>query len=124
VLVAGSTEELKSHHQAVGKALAYMAEHLQEQMTLQELAAQACVSPSHLCRLFREEMGMSPMNFLTLLRVEKSKLVLAKRQGSVKEAWGASGFDGLRTFQREFKKWVGCTPMEYRKGVLPQPKRS
>jgi len=67
---------------------------------------------------------MSPMQFLALLRVEKSKLVLADRQGSVKEAWGDSGFGDLRTLEREFKKWVGCTPIEYRQKALEQRKGS
>ena len=123
-VLEGSTEPLKQYHPKVAKALACLADHFQEKITLQGLAAQAYVSRSHLGRLFREEMGVSPMRFLTLLRVEKSKLMLADRWCSVTDACEASGFPDSRALERAFKNWVGCTPMEYRKKALRQPKRS
>jgi two-component system response regulator YesN len=64
------------------------------------------------------------MQFLALLRVEKAKIVLADRQRNVTDAWHASGFVDLRTFEREFKKWVGCSPKEHRRKVLARLKRS
>jgi AraC-like DNA-binding protein len=64
------------------------------------------------------------MQFLALLRVERAKRILGDRQCNVNDAWGASGVHELRTFEREFKKWVGCTPREYRQKVLARLKRS
>lgn len=123
-LLDGSTQSLKPYHRAVAKALEHMANQFQDEIRLRHLAIHAGVSRSRLCQLFREETGMSPMKFLKLLRVEASKRVLDERQCNVNDAWGASGFGDLGTYEREFKKWVGCTPSEYRKKMLAQLKRS
>jgi AraC-like DNA-binding protein len=64
------------------------------------------------------------MTFLRLLRVEASKRVLAERQCNVNDAWGASGFGDLGTYEREFKKWVGCTPKQYQQRVWAEEERS
>jgi two-component system response regulator YesN len=120
-LLDGSTQSLKQYHLAVAKALEYLASHFRDELHLPALAVHTGVSRPRLCQLFQEEMGMSPMTFLRLLRVEASKRVLAERPCNVNDAWGASGFRDLRTYEREFKRWNGCTPSEYRKQVLALP---
>ena len=108
----------------MAKALEYLTSHFRDELHLPALAVHAGASRSHLCRLFREEIGLSPLRFLALLRVEASKRVLANRQCNVSDAWHASGFNELSTYERQFKKWEGCTPKEYRKQALEQRKRS
>jgi AraC-like DNA-binding protein len=122
-LLDGSTEDVKRFHQAVVRSVVYLAECYQENIHLQDIMATAHVSRSHLCQLFQEEVGVSPMKFLTLLRVEASKRVLTDQWQNVNYAWEVSGFGDLRTYEREFKRWVGCTPSEYRKLMRAKSKR-
>lgn len=117
-LLDGSTVRLNAYPSALAKTLKYVASHWADELHLSTLVVHACVSRTHLYRLFRAEVGMSPMRFLALLRVEASKRVLTEREGNVNDAWRASGFGDLRTYEREFKRWVGCTPSEYRKQAL------
>ena len=118
VLLDGSVEEVMEGHPSLVRAIGYIAGHLHDDMTLQAISDHAFVSPSHLDRLFRRTFGLSPMRFVILLRVEKAKRLLRNFQYSVSEAGFASGFGNLRSFQRLFKKWIGCTPSEYRRRFI------
>lgn len=123
-LLDGSSQRSTLYPLAVAKVLDYMASHWWDELHLSTLVVHAGVSRAHLYRLFREEVGISPMQLLTLLRVEASKRVLTRRQSTVNDAWRASGFGDLRTYEREFKRWVGCTSTEYRNQTLAQLKKS
>lgn len=114
-VLEGSIEGAIEGHPSLVRAISYIADHLHDDMTLQVISDRAYVSPSHLDRLFRRTLGLSPMRFVILLRVEKAKRLLQNLQYSVSEAGFASGFGNLRSFQRLFKKWVGCTPSAYRR---------
>jgi AraC-like DNA-binding protein len=122
-LLDGSTEPLNQYPPGIVKAMTYMAHHCQEEgIRLQDVAAQSNVSGSHLCWLFKHEVGLSVRQFLAVLRVERAKQVLSDRYARVQDAADACGFGDLSSFERTFKKWVGCTPREYRKKALAQTK--
>jgi AraC-like DNA-binding protein len=110
----GSDIRLAGYTPPVARALGYLLGNFHQPIGLGAMAAQAGVSRSHLCRLFRREVGISPHQFLTRVRVERAKSLLAEREWRVTEVWLESGFADLRTFERAFKRWVGCTPREYR----------
>ncbi|MCS6815824.1 MAG: AraC family transcriptional regulator [Blastocatellia bacterium] len=120
-LLEGETSVLESYSVPVARVLAYLRENFHEALRVGDLAAQARVSRSHFYRLFRREVGLSPMQFVCLLRVERSKRLLASRRFNVIEVWQASGFSDLRSFERAFKRWVSATPKEYQKSLHAKP---
>jgi AraC-like DNA-binding protein len=70
---------------------------------------------THLTKLFHAEMGMSPIRYLQQLRMERAKTLLLEPL-RVEEVALSVGYADPLYFSKSFKKWVGCTPTEYRQG--------
>ncbi len=90
-----------------------------EPLTLDDLAAQADVSPEHLCRRFKAYAGRTPMAYLSARRVQDAMWRLRTTRDPVLEIALASGFCDLSHFNRTFKAAVGITPTRYRRGDTP-----
>lgn len=97
----------------VSRAIEFMHEHLEQDMTLEQLASAANVSLSHLVRLFKRHTGWTPHQYLIRLRVERAKLWIRCGQRSLKEIAAELGFSDQSHFTRMFKKYTGLTPMQY-----------
>jgi AraC family transcriptional regulator len=102
------------------RVIAYKERHLAEPLTLDQLAKEAGVSRYHFCRVFKKAIGMTPMNYLTIMRVERAKALLRKNSPVATVAHKA-GFNDLSNFNRIFKKVAGLTPTAYRE--LPKEDR-
>ena len=83
--------------------------------TLDELAAVACLSGEHLRRLCRKEIGRSPMQHLTHLRLQRARHLLSITDDKVEVIAKAVGFESAFTFSNTFCKWIGWRPSEFRK---------
>ena len=81
---------------AVEQALEWLTRTLEREpdrpISLAELAAAAAVTPKHLCRLFAGSLGRSPMQTVRLMRLERSLLLLARSNLTVREVAGLAGF--------------------------------
>lgn len=64
---------------------------------------------------FKSSMGISPSDYLAIIRMERAKVLLKESQLRVKEVSVAVGYEDDHVFMRRFKKYVGKTPGEYRK---------
>ncbi len=85
-------------------------------ISVEELAAEAALSPSHFARLFKETIGQSPMQFVTAYRVEQAKKRLAEPDTPLIDIAHGCGFADQAHFSRVFKQAVGLTPKAYRDG--------
>jgi AraC family transcriptional regulator len=101
--------------QRMKRVLDYIDGNLFEPLALNELAAQACLSPFHFSRLFKEGTGISPQRYVTDRRVEAAKRALASEHSSLADIALDTGFGSLDTFIRLFRKSTGETPARYRK---------
>lgn len=90
-------------------------DNLQHNWTIPELAQDIDVSVPYLKRLFKTEIGMSPISFLRDLRLEKSRELLEKTFERIHIIGIESGMTDESHFTRDFKKKYGATPTEYRK---------
>ncbi|MDE6337514.1 MAG: helix-turn-helix transcriptional regulator, partial [Muribaculaceae bacterium] len=81
---------------------------------VEELAKDACMSPGHFIRLFKEELGCTPTQFLIDRKIMKAKLMLASESIMMKEIAYRLGYEDVSYFTRLFKKHVGITPSLYR----------
>lgn len=102
-------------HAAVAIAQRWIRQHLNEPLKLAELAQAASVSPEHLCRLFHEECGLTPMAYLWRTRVQKGLVMLAATGLSVTQIAEQCGFKSPFHFSRRVKQATGLSPTAYRR---------
>jgi AraC-like DNA-binding protein len=82
--------------------------------SLAEIAAKATMSEEHLRRVCRRELGRSPMQHLTFLRLQRAQHLLSVTDEKVEVIAHAVGFESSFTFSNTFKKWIGWRPSEQR----------
>lgn len=95
------------------RARDYLHAHLEERITLSELARSAGLSPYHLARLFRDALGLPPHKYLEGLRVRRARDLLAEGWPCADAAL-AAGFSSQSHLNRSFKRILGITPSTYR----------
>lgn len=96
-------------------ALAYMAENLSNTTTLGTLAEKTGLSITHFRRLFKQAYGLSPLEYLTNLRINRAKELIASDKFTIGEVAQMVGYESIYHFSRLFKKVTGETPSDYRK---------
>lgn len=100
------------------KALGYIAENIcDNQLAIGNVAEYAGISPSLLTKLFAENMGTTPVDYLGKLRVQKS-LEFLKTDLSVEQAAEKSGYTSTETYIRVFKRVMGITPGAWKRNNL------
>jgi AraC-like DNA-binding protein len=87
---------------------------LMHDWTLAEIAKLACMSGEHLRRVCRKELGRSPMQHLTFLRLQKAQHLLSVTDDKVEFIAKVVGFESVSTFSNTYNKWVGWRPSEQR----------
>jgi AraC family transcriptional regulator len=96
------------------RVLDYIEASLGADIRLDELAAQACLSPFHFSRLFREATGLSPHRYVTDRRIQAARRELALNSASLVEIALEFGFGSQANFTRVFRKATSLTPGQYR----------
>jgi transcriptional regulator GlxA family with amidase domain len=92
----------------------WIADHLQEDLSVATLAERAFMSPRNFARVFAREVAVSPASFVESLRVERAKMLLESTDLTTGEIAGRCGFGTVETLRRSFARSVGITPVEYR----------
>lgn len=101
--------------QLVQQCMAYVALHLEEDLSLPQMARRFSLSEAHLTRSFRREIGVSFHQFVLAARIERGKQLLAEAPGlSVLDVALQAGFSSLAHFSSTFKSLVGESPSRYR----------
>lgn len=93
----------------------YMKNNLQKGFNIDEICNKYFLSRNKLFKLFREKLNMTPMSYLTTLRINKAKDLLSKTNASVSSVSDSVGISDYNYFIKIFKKEVGLTPLKYRK---------
>jgi AraC-like DNA-binding protein len=101
---------------AVNRVKEYLKRCSAENVTLEELARIANLSPFHLARVFREEVGLPPHAYQTRLRLDHAKALLAKGT-TIREAALKAGFFDQSHFTNHFRKVFGYPPGAHLKGL-------
>ena len=105
----------KDLHKKLKLALAYMTKHPEEKITVAQLADLSHLSQYHFIRCFRSAYELTPLQYLTRLRLKKASLLLKKSDATVGNIVPQCGFDNESAFIRLFKKEFRMTPMAYRR---------
>lgn len=99
----------------IAKTVLYIRKHLNEAIELEKLAEISCLSKDHFIRLFKKELGTTPLQYINQKKIEKSQLLLITEEIAVKEIAFQLAFEDYSYFNRLFKKITGVTPQEYRR---------
>jgi AraC family transcriptional regulator len=97
------------------RVLAYVEEHLAEEITLSDLANVACLSLFHFARAFAATVGMPPHRYVSSRRLENAKKQIAAGKASMNEVAFDCRFSSQSSFGRAFRRATGMTPAEYRR---------
>lgn len=95
--------------------LAYIHEHYQEKITLDDISAEVNICASECCRFFKNHMRESLFDYLLNYRIEQSLTMLAKGNYTITEIAVQCGFSTPSYFSRVFREQMGYSPREYQK---------
>ena len=98
----------------LGRAAAYMEEHLGEPLDRDSVARAAGLSGSHFSRLIRERTGRTFTDLMAQYRVDRAKTLLRRTGKSIVQIAMECGFEDQSYFSRVFKRYTGTTPRSYR----------
>lgn len=106
---------LGNERQAIKRVQDYLQTNYAQNVSLSHVADLVNLSPYHLARIFRKEVGLPPHAYLTQVRIVQAKKLLARGQPIVEVA-AETGFVDQSHLTRHFKRFVGVTPGQYREG--------
>jgi len=117
-----SNQELVQHENAeppvIRRAKEYIQEHQAEDISLGQVARAVNTSTFYFCKMFKKITGINFTDYLSRVRIEKSKNLLLNPNLRVSEIAFEVGFQSLTHFNRVFKKVLGQTPTDYRAQLL------
>lgn len=118
-LVSGSVPKIAvQDEQRVKQAILYIQEHFMETVTLEDIAGSIMVSKSECCRCFKRTLNTTPFEYLMKYRImESTKRMHRKPQESISEIAGSVGFNNTSYYNKIFRKYMDCTPTEYRNSI-------
>ena len=116
--ITGDPAALASLHPGLRKALITLGAHYHQPISLDRLAREAGVSPSHLGFLFRSVLGLPFKALLGRIRIRKAREMLAAgTRPNITEVALSVGFSDLSHFEKSFRRIVGQSPREFRRNA-------
>lgn len=109
-------KEIRAKNEIISEILKYIDEHLDTELSLEQLEKRFNYNKTYLCRLFKQNTGSSIHKHILYKRVAKSKALISEGF-SVFEACVHCGFNDYSSFYRVFKSTVGISPVDYKRSV-------
>lgn len=104
----------KTQKSEIQKALEYINLHFKEKITLNHVAKYTGYNPSHFSKLFHKKLGITFNHYVSSIRLNYAKRLLATTDQSISFICFECGFASVSSFNRNFLEIVGCTPNAYR----------
>ncbi len=104
----------RQRSKAVAKAMQWMSEHLDEDQSIEDIASQVDLGVSRFHERFLAEVGLTPADYRTHLRVRQAQQLLRNTEQTITQISFDLGFSSSQYFATVFKKIVGMTPGQYR----------
>ena len=107
------TLSLKENHR-LAYVVRFIRNHLHESLDIGSLSKMACLSPSHFYRVFKNELGVSPVEFINNERIKQAVSLLQDPEIPIKEVYMSCGFESRSYFNRVFKSKQDLSPGAFR----------
>ncbi|MBW3079805.1 AraC family transcriptional regulator [Bifidobacterium saguinibicoloris] len=99
----------------IRRVMSYIAQHLDEPLTVGELAAAVYMGEYAFIRAFKAQTGYTPHAYVAQARLDAAKYMLVNSQAALKEICEACGFSTTSVFCASFRKRMGVSPLEFRR---------
>ena len=110
------TEKPDDHRvETIKTAITYIREHYQERIYIRDIASFIGLNEQYFCRFFKKAIGLSPVEFLNEYRIRQAMRLLKESAVSVTDVCLECGYNNMGNFLREFRRYTGTTPLQYRK---------
>lgn len=103
-----------AHREPLRELQTWVAEHLDEDLSVERLAARACMSPRNFARIFRREVGLPPARYVETIRVEAARRRLEESGAAMGRIARECGFGNADSMRRSFLRELGVNPTDYR----------
>lgn len=110
-----NTVQTKERKRSLQDVKEYLDAHYRKKITLDDLAKDFFIDKFYLAKLFKEQFGVSIVQYLTQIRITNAKRLLRFTDLSVEKIGLECGIEDSNYFARAFRKVEGCSPTEYRK---------
>ncbi len=101
--------------ESIKTILTYIKDNYKEKICISDLAKQINLNEQYFCRFFKKAIGRSPMEYVNEYRIRQARRLLEETDLPVTEVCLECGCSHLGSFLREFRKYTGTTPLQYRK---------
>lgn len=99
--------------QQVERSIRWLTLQHSQPVSIEEMSRSLGYNRTHLSKMFKQHTGLTPMNFLLKIRMERAKLLLRERL-TIEQVAASVGFTDPLYFSKQFKKWFGSSPTDYR----------
>lgn len=113
----------KKRERLINQITDYLNEHYAEALTLSQISEKFFISTSHLSHVFKNETGLSPIQYMMQRRIGEAQSLLVETSLTIQQIEERLGFTDSAHFSKMFKKCVGVTPKEYRKHFSERRRR-
>ena len=96
-------------------SIVYIESNYQNQITLDLICTQVSLSKYYFCRIFKEIIGISPIEYLNIIRIDKAYEILQSGKYNVSETAELCGFNNINYFSKVFKRYKNILPSSIRK---------
>ncbi|MBQ2544658.1 MAG: helix-turn-helix transcriptional regulator, partial [Clostridia bacterium] len=96
-------------------SIKYILNHYGERLSVKDLAAESNYSVNYFRKLFTEQTGVTPLNYITNIRLRMAAILLRSSDRTIVDVAEACGFNSLSSFNRCFRDQYGTTPAQWRK---------
>ncbi len=111
--LSGAKEKYNVHDDRISKVLRFIQENIDLPIYVEDLAGQCCLNKDYFIRLFKKEMGVTPMQYVIKKKMEKAQLLLLTESSDMKDVALSLSFENVSHFSTCFKKIVGLSPSDF-----------
>jgi len=109
---------LNNSNNIVQRACEYVLNNIDDNITLKSIANNLNISKNYLCSIFKQQTGENFLEYATKAKMERAKVLLKRDDYKVYEVSDMLGYKETAYFSKLFKKFIGCTPAEYKKSNI------
>lgn len=117
VPIASTPMQQKFENELLNEIILYINENIYTALTIEEICRQFSVSRSSLQMLFKNNLNVAPKQYISDLKLNKSKVLIKESIYTISEISNKLGFASIHYFSRKFKQQFGITPTDYAKTI-------
>lgn len=115
--IASTPMQQRFENEILNEIIIYIGDNIYEQLTIEEICMKFSISRSSLQTLFKNNIGVAPKQYISDLKLNKSKLLIKESVYTISEISSMLGFTSIHYFSRKFKQQFGITPTDYAKTI-------